>query len=187
LVVTEGEDSFDGSMRSVATEDLRKMINESGLATCTGHENSSGITIPKENLNALIEYLNKVLADYHFSSDTVVDVQIDRCQITNMLLESIENFNRITGNGFGEIKVLIDGVRDYNIKEMSGGKHLCVELPDIKFLKWNLNDWSNVLYNSELSAIGTLSVNNFMGKKTVQMIMEDYQFSIPQESNNLFF
>jgi hypothetical protein len=104
-----------------------------------------------------------------------------------MLLENIENFNRITGNGFGEIKVLIDGVRDYSIKEMSGGKHLCVELPDIKFLKWNLNDWSNVLYNSELSAIGTLSVNNFMGKKTVQMIMEDYQFSIPQESNNLFF
>ena len=187
LVLTESEHTLDGSMRSIHTEDLRKMINESGLAECNGHENSSGISMPKENLTNLVEYLNKVLTGYEFTADTTVDVQIDRSQITNMLLESVEMFNRISGNGFSEVKFLIDNVRDYEVKELSGGKHLCVELPDMKFLKWNLSDWSGVLYNSELSAIGSLSVNYFMGKRSVQMIMEDYNFSIPETSNNLFF
>ena len=187
LVLTEGESSFDGSMRSTKTENFRLMINDTGLAQCDGHENSAGITIPKENLSALICSLNSALDGYEFTADIEVDVQINRNQITPMLLDSIAEFNRISGHGFSEIKVLIDSVYDYTIKELSGGKHMCVEVPDMKFLRWNFNEWYSVLENSELSAIGTLSVNNFMGKKTVQMIMEDFNFSIPNSTTNLFF
>jgi single-stranded-DNA-specific exonuclease len=187
LVLTEGESSFDGSMRSTKTENFRAMINDTGLAQCDGHENSAGITVPKENLSALICSLNSALDGYEFTADITVDVQINRNQITPMLLDSIAEFNRISGHGFSEIKVLIDSVNDYTIKELSGGKHMCVEVPDMKFLRWNFNEWYSVLENAELSAIGTLSVNTFMGKKTVQMIMEDFNFSIPNSSSNLFF
>lgn len=187
LVVTESEDAYHGSMRSTKTEDFRLMINNTRLAQCDGHENSAGITIPKENLDLLISILNSELSGYEFTEDIPIDVQISRHQITPMLLDSIATYNRITGHGFREIKVLIDGIMDYSIRKLADGKHLSVELPDMKFLKWNFNDWNNVLENSELSAIGTLSVNTFMGKKTVQMIMEDYQFSDTTSTNNLFF
>lgn len=187
LVVTESENTLDGSMRSTKTENFSAMINGTGLAQCDGHENSAGISIPKENLEELINRLNVELDGYEFTADISIDVQINRNQITPMLLDSIAEYNRITGNGFGEIRVLIDNIMDYSIRELSGGKHLSVEVPDMKFLKWNFNEWYNVLENSELSAIGTLSVNNFMGRKSVQMIMEDYNFSIPSTTNNLFF
>jgi single-stranded-DNA-specific exonuclease len=187
LVVTDSENTLDGSMRSTKSENFSAMINGTGLAQCDGHENSAGISIPKENLEELINRLNVELDGYEFTADISIDVQINRNQITPMLLDSIAEYNRITGNGFGEIRVLIDNIMDYSIRELSGGKHLSVEVPDMKFLKWNFNEWYNVLENSELSAIGTLSVNNFMGRKSVQMIMEDYNFSIPSTTNNLFF
>ena len=187
IVVTEGENSYDGSMRSTKTEDLRKMINDSGFAECNGHENSSGITIPKENLEKLVSYLNEILSVYEFTDSKQIDLQIERFQITDLLLQYISEFDRIAGNGFSHLKILIDGVMNYNIKELSDGKHLCVEVPDLKFLKWNLSDWSGVLINSEMSAVGTLSTNTFVGKKTVQMVMDDFNFSVPGNDNNLFF
>ena len=67
-------------------------------------------------------------------------------------------------------------VGKYTVKPMSQGKHLCVEVPDMKFLYWNFNKWDDVAEEGILSAVGSLDESFFAGKRTTQMIMQDYIF-----------
>ena len=62
-----------------------------------------------------------------------------------------------------------------------------VEVPDMKFIIWNFNDWPDVLPDGSLSAIGTLEESFFMGKTTIQMLMEDYSFNKAEKAVSLFW
>ena len=81
---------------------------------------------------------------------------------------------------------MIDGVRKYEIKQLSQGKHLSVNAPDMKFLYWNFNDWDKVETGGVFSAVGNLSENSFMGRKSTQMIMEDFYFAPSFKLTNLW-
>ena len=69
---------------------------------------------------------------------------------------------------------------------MSQGKHLCVEVPDMKFLSWNFNDWDNVIEDGSLSAIGTVDESFFAGRRSTQMIMSDYIFELQPRKTELW-
>ena len=61
-------------MRSVGVENFSKIVNESGLGECAGHENSAGIVIPKENFDKFKAYIETQLISLDFTPS--VDVSI---------------------------------------------------------------------------------------------------------------
>lgn len=187
IVVHDTPEGYAGSMRAVGVEDFRAIVNASGMADCQGHENSAGIVINKETFNEFKEYIESTLSQMKtFNTDTLVDVHVDRMQITPFLINKLRALNRISGPGFPPITLLIENIQNYTIKRMSQGKHLCVEVPDMKFLSWNFNEWDNVIEEGSLSAIGTVDESFFAGKRSTQMIMSDYIFELQPVKNILW-
>lgn len=176
VVLHESESQYAGSMRATGVDDFRGLVNSSGLGECFGHESSAGIVIPKENFESFKQYIEVALKDITFSQQTNVDLVLDRAQLTPLLLEKFQEINKITGANFPAVKVLIENVRNYTVKPLSQGKHLCIETSDMKFLVWNFNHWEDVIEGGVLSAIGGIDRSFFGGKYTTQMLMEDYKF-----------
>lgn len=176
IVVRETDRGYAGSMRATGVDNFSKIVNDSGLGECAGHENSAGILIPFENFEALQEHIENSLTGMSITTDQVIDLYIERMQITPFLIGKIREFNRIAGAGFPTLKVLIENVSKYTVKPMSQGKHLCIEVPDMKFLYWNFNKWDDIAEEGILSAVGSLDESFFAGRRSTQMIMQDYVF-----------
>ena len=181
LVLHNCGDTYKGSMRAKGIDDFSAILNKSGYADCRGHENSAGIIIPKDTFQQLCDYIDEELKDCSFISGYQIDVELDRSQITPFLMNEFKNIDRITGANFKPIKVCIDNVQNYNLKELSKGQHLSVETSDMKFLAWNFKDWDKAERNACFSAIGSLSENKFMGRTSNQLIIEDFNFSKREE------
>lgn len=186
IVLHDTDKGYAGSMRATGVENFQAIVNSSGLGECAGHENSAGILIPKENLEEFKSYIEASLKDISFTADIKIDLQIERMQITPFLIGKIREINRISGPGFPPVSVLIEDVKKYNIKKLSQGKHLCVEVPDMKFLSWNFSNWDDVCDEGTLSAVGTIDESFFAGKRTNQMIMQDYIFQVRPQVNSLW-
>lgn len=176
IVVHDTPMGWAGSMRAVGVENFSKIVNESGLGECAGHENSAGIVIPKENFERFKEYIESQLVSLDFTPSVEVDMYLERMQITPFLLTKVKQINRITGPGFPSVSVCIENIKNYNIKKLSQGKHLCVETSDMKFLIWNFNKWDDVCDDGVLHAVGSIDESFFMGRRTNQMLMQDYIF-----------
>lgn len=187
IVLHDTPEGYAGSMRATGVEDFRSIVNASGMADCQGHENSAGIVINKDTFQEFKEYIESTLSQLKtFSTDTEVDIQLERMQITPFLISKLKEINRISGPGFPTVTVLIENVQKYAVKRMSQGKHLCVEVPDMKFLSWNFNDWESVVEEGQMSAIGTLDESFFAGRRSIQMIMSDYSFELTPKQVSLW-
>lgn len=176
IVVHDTPMGWAGSMRAVGVENFSQIVNESGLGECAGHENSAGIVIPKENFERFKDYIESQLVSLDFTPSIEVDMYLERMQITPFLLTKVKQINRITGPGFPSVSVCIENIKNYNIKKLSQGKHLCVETSDMKFLIWNFNRWDDVCDDGVLHAVGSIDESFFMGRRTNQMLMQDYIF-----------
>lgn len=186
IVLHESENVFAGSMRSVGVDNFRQLLNDSGCADCQGHEASAGVIIPKADIIHLKEYLREHLTALDLEPETTVDIQLERMQLSPLLLEKLKEINRISGAGFPAVTVLIENVQDYAVKKMSQGKHLCIEVPDMKFLYWNFNDWHTIVENASMSAIGVVDESFFAGKRSTQMLLTDYTFETVPQRNTLW-
>lgn len=187
LVLHEGNDRYSGSMRAEGVENFRKIINESGIAECEGHPNSAGVSIKKEDFKSFTLYIKEQLDNYTFTTDTAVDISIDRSQVTPFILDKVKEINRISGAEFSPVTFIIENVTDYEVTKMSQGKHLCIKVPDMKFIKWNFMDWEKIPEtDGKLSFIGTLEESYFAGKKSVNMFIDDF-VSEKRATRNLFW
>lgn len=179
IVIHDTPEGYAGSMRATGVDDFRSIVNSSGMADCQGHENSAGIVIKKETFTEFQDYIETALNNITtFSTDKEIDLYLERMQITPFLLTKLKEINRISGSGFTPVKVCIENIQNYIVKRMSQGKHLCVEVPDMKFLSWNFNKWDDVVEQGTMSAIGTLDESFFAGKRSIQMMIEDYLFEV---------
>lgn len=187
IVVHDTPEGYAGSMRATGVEDFRSIVNASGMADCQGHENSAGIVINKETFEEFKCYIETTLGQLStFSTDTEIDIYLERMQITPFLITHLKQINRISGPGFPTITVMIENVRNYTVKSLSQGKHLCIEVPDMKFLSWNFNDWNSIIEDGCLSAVGTLDESFFAGRRSVQMMLTDYMFQPEPQKFNLW-
>lgn len=186
IVVHDTPMGWAGSMRATGVENFSKIVNESGLGECAGHENSAGIVIPKENFEQFKSYIESQLVSLDFTPTVEVDMYLERMQITPFLLTKVKQINRITGPGFPSVSVCIENIKNYNVKKLSQGKHLCVETSDMKFLIWNFNKWDDVCDDGVLHAVGSIDESFFMGRRTNQMLMQDYIFQPTPKLNTLW-
>lgn len=186
IVLHDTPMGYAGSMRATGVENFSAIVNSSGFGECAGHENSAGIVIPKESFQEFRIYIENALKNLSFTAEIDIDIYLERMQITPFLIGKIREINRISGLGFPPVTVLIENIKKYNIKKLSQGKHLCVEVPDMKFLSWNFNKWNDICDDGILSAVGTIDESFFAGKHTNQMIMQDFIFQSTPHVNTLW-
>lgn len=172
IVVNKTDNGYFGSGRGYGTEDFRQMCENCNVFS-QGHSEAFGIRI-----NDLAEFHNKIeteFVNYEFKTETVADVLLNAEQITGDLIDNFKVVNKISGEGFKPLTVMITGITDYTVGNMSNGKHLKISLGDVCLIKWNFcGDW-NELDGRPLTVIGELDSSFFGRKYTKQVIISDYK------------
>ena len=177
LSLSEDKQFYSGSMRAVGIDDFRKIINDSGNATCSGHEKSAGVTIPANKFFDVYDFIENALQSVEFVQKIDVDVRLSVPQISSYLVNNFKEVNNISGNGFPPILVAVEDVDDYDVTQLSRGKHLCIKSDDVSFIKWNFTDWDDIKPSGKFSAVGTLEESYFGKKVTQQLIINDFNFT----------
>jgi len=170
--------SYAGSMRAIGIDNFTKIVNDTGIGSCVGHELAAGAFIP---INRFEEFKNKiedVLRDVEFVQSCDIDIQLDAEQVTDILIKQIKDINKISGSGFAPITVMIGEVSDYEVGNMSGGKHLKITTPNVTFIKWNFNGWDDMwdLEDKEFYGVGQLDSGYFGRTYYRQLILNDFKF-----------
>ena len=171
LIVTDKDDCYQGSMRAVGVDDFCGMLNESKLARSFGHENAAGVIFKKEDRQKLIDYMDEHLPEVGQNIAPIsVDIRLNLNDITRGLINRIKELDKISGTGFKQIRIYVNGITDYEIGQMSDYKHLVIKPEDSKvtIIKWNWNgNWDDVedhaMMGDELEFVATLD-SGFIGR-----------------------
>ena len=166
---------YTGSCRATGVPNFKAYIDKTGLVGSGGHENACGVWMGADVLDDFREALEYELKDIEFVQEATVDIRLDLEQITDDLIKKIKMLNRISGQGWPSISVMVSGIEDYQVGQMSGGKHLklIADGGDMLFIKWNFTgDWEQ--FDGELSAIGSLDSGFFGRNYYRQLIMNDF-------------
>lgn len=166
---------FFGSARAVGVKNFKEYMDNTGMVSTGGHENACGVWFDAEVLEDFRNTLEDMLKNVDFVQETVIDIQINQEQITDDLIRKLKMLNRISGQGWPQISVMVSGITDYEVGNMSRGKHLKLVADNGKllYIKWNFNsDWNQ--FNGSVSAVGTLDSGFFGRTYYRQLIMNDF-------------
>lgn len=167
---------FFGSARAVGVHSFKEYMDNTGMCGTGGHENACGVWLDAEVLIDFQNALEDALKDVQFVQEMTVDIQINQNQITDDLIRQLKMLNRISGQGWPQISVMVSGITDYQVGAMSNMKHLKLIADDGKllYIKWNFNsDWDQ--FDGPVSAIGTLDSGFFGRSYYRQLIMNDFK------------
>lgn len=178
LFVLTGKENgeYCGSMRCIGLENFAKMVNDTNIGRCLGHESAAGAFIPIDKFEEFKATIENILKDVEFKQEVDVDLRLDIEQINEYLIRQLKKLNMISGGNFAPITVMVDGIKDFSVGYMSDGKHLKFETPGLTLIKWNCGE-VDIEDSMILSAIGQLDVNWFGRKMTQQMIMNDFKLT----------
>lgn len=164
-----------GSARAVGVKNFKEYMDNTGFVGTGGHENACGVWFDAEVLEDFQNALEDALKDVVFVQEATVDIQISQDQITDDLIRQLKMLNRISGQGWPQISVMVSDITDYDVGSMSGGKHLklIADGGKLLYIKWNFNsDWDQ--FDSPVSVIGTLDSGFFGRTYYRQLIMSDF-------------
>lgn len=163
-----------GSARAIGVKNFKEYVDNTGMCGTGGHENAHGLWLDAEVLEDFQNALEDALKDVEFVQETTVDIQINQDQITDDLIKKLKMLNRISGQGWPQISVMVSGIEDYIVSSMSGGKHLKLIINDgnTLLIKWNYS--GDLIFDGPVSAIGTLDSGFFGRTYYRQLIMNDF-------------
>lgn len=167
---------YFGSARAVGVSSFKAYMDNTGLVGTGGHENACGVWFNVEVLDEFKNALENALKDVEFVQETVADIQISPEQITDDLIKKIKLLDKISGQGWPQISVMVSDITDYRVGAMSAMKHLKLISNDGRtlFIKWNFNgDWDQ--FDGPVSAIGSLNSGFFGRDYYKQLIMSDWK------------
>ena len=167
---------YTGSCRAVGVEDFKAYVDKTGLVGSGGHELAFGVWFDASVFEDFRNALEDALKDVEFVQETVVDIQLSFDQITDDLIKKIKLLNRISGQGWPAISVMVSDITDYVVGSMSNMKHLklCVDNTNLILIKWNFNDdWDQ--FEGPVSVIGSLDSGFFGRTYYKQLIMSDFK------------
>lgn len=169
------DEQYAGSMRSVGTENFLEIANGTGLCLCQGHPNAAGAFIDIDKFEQFKIVIEEELKNIEFSVNIEADIELDPSQINENLIKQLNAVNRISGEGFPPVKVLMR-TKDYEVSTFSTKKHLKIidNETGVIIVKWNCMDWQTLGNDEEIVAVGVLA-NPFYGKnKFLQLTIDEY-------------
>lgn len=176
-----------GSIRNVskcALTDLKQFLNNSTyFEWVQGHANAAGCSILDKNLRAFHEYANEALKDLDFN-EGAYDVCFVRDPNADDLKDLIYDLGTATDVWGQEnpepliyLPDVIIGANDYAIIG-SNKDTVRFEINGITYLKFHAADLIQLLNNStsiHLNIVGKPNVNEWMGRQSPQIMIENYE------------
>lgn len=165
---------YAGSMRSVGTENFLEIANNTELCLCQGHPNAAGAFIDENKFEQFKEVIEDELKDIEFSINIEADIELTPSQINENLIKQLNAINRISGNGFPPIRILLR-TDNYEVSTFSTKKHLkIIDETGVIIVKWNCMDWQTMKNDKTLMAVGTLSSPYYGRQKYLQLAIDEY-------------
>lgn len=175
----EGEE-YRGSIRSYGVPNLKTIINDTGLAVAEGHEEAAGITVKASDLTSFAFSLGEALPD---EQRQVIEVDAEIDFVSDLTLADVafmDRINKVTGEGFEPITVMISGVVPDSIFAM-GKKHTKIVCGDVTLLLWNdtrpVDEWRHNKWKS-FDIIGEPTISRYRGKEEINVIINDIDYQL---------
>jgi single-stranded-DNA-specific exonuclease len=191
IVARLNDQGFDrGSARGMnqsELRDFREFLLGSGMFEyAQGHANAFGISIPDDKLREFHNYANEALKDIDFG-ENVYDVNFVRSgedtDLTNLIID-LASQNGIWGQNNAEPTVCVEHIyvspRDVRIMG-SNQDTLKIEYNGISYLKFKAGNLISEINkypanaNLELTIVGRCNINEWGGRKSPQMFIDDYE------------
>lgn len=169
-----------------------------------GHDNAAGISIPRENVIKSIEICNEMLKDIDFTKCYNVDFDIDINDLNVGFIKEIDDMKELFGTGIKEPLIHIKNIEVYSEDILVMGKSKNswkITNDSFAFVKFGvdtekdklLKEYYKTLEKEEkneeefghsttsmcvgkMDVVGTVSINNYNGILTPQIIVKDYKF-----------
>ncbi|NTW45778.1 MAG: single-stranded-DNA-specific exonuclease RecJ [Candidatus Moranbacteria bacterium] len=189
IVLTKGEETSRGSLRSVPGLNIIEAIGECAdiLERFGGHSQAAGLTVRNEHLPELEERLERLAAERMGGAlpepGPAADLRLPHPLIT---LDFVRQVRRLApfGEGNPEPVFLLEGVRVAEIRPVgSDGKHvkLALSLPDgrtVDAIGFSLADTAaGIVSGDAVDILFQLDENEWNGRVTVQLKLIDLRRS----------
>lgn len=185
--IIDSEIWWEGSARGLersAIPDFRTfLLNTNLVEYAEGHENAFGVGIKDCNIQQFLSYTNSILKDIDFSPIYKVDFIYDADMVNPLSIISIGDYKHLWGKMVDEPLVVVKGVyvTDDNVSVMKGPS-IKIIYNDIEFVKFKVSEEECEALLSkggrkELTIIGKCDVNNWGGKTTPQIQIEDFEIT----------
>lgn len=189
IVTRLGNDNeWSGSLRGLNNSefsDFKGFLNDSGMFTyAEGHANAAGVKINNSKVDKFIEYSNDKLSNFNFGETSyIVDYEFNSenlSDIYNMAIQ-LDEIKSIWGRGIEEPKIAINGLsytsddiqimgRTADTAKISKNGISLIRFKDSAFA----NEVSKYDYGI-ITLIGRVQINEWAGRKSAQVIIEDYE------------
>lgn len=188
IVLGDGdfENTYAGSFRGLEDEfSMMKLLQECQYVHYgVGHDGAGGTAVYKCDLENLRNELNNKLANWEPDESLYYDLEIDSRDITEELINDIQEFYRVSGRNFtpGKFRITNLFVGDKKLigKSNNTVKIDCDNITAMKF-KTDEHYYNDVPVFCNIEAIGTLNINTwiqykpkFKIHKHLQLFIEDY-------------
>jgi len=177
---------IQGSIRSdgnfAGLPSFKKFLEDSGLVTYTaGHDNAAGWGLNGDRLDALINYANQKLRAEDFENCYVVDYVLDGNDYNEDLLTTIGEHPEYFGNHIEEPMIIVKNIPLMNIMTMGTNKDsVKISFNNVDYVKFKDTKFIEEIMNNRtkrLTVYGRANLNEWMGKKSIQIFINDYELS----------
>lgn len=187
------KNEYHGSARSLGQIQLKDLCELTGdFIYCQGHEKAFGVGIKADKLEEALITLDELINNSESEELIEYDLVIDASEITHELIQEVEKFSRITGQGIPQPKFLVKGLNIVKAEMLGKKAKETLKLScenDIFVMKFKVDeDYAKPFIDAideqflvEADVVGTLNLNRFynFGLKelqiTKQIFMEDYK------------
>ena len=178
------DNEIQGSIRSdgnfAGLPSFKKFLEDSGLVTYTaGHDNAAGWGLNGDKLNALLNYANSHLKAEDFENCYIVDYILDGSDYNDELLGCLAAHPEYFGNHIEEPMIVVKNIPLMSIMAMGANKDsMKISYNGIDYVKFKDTDFVEEIQNNrtkKLTVYGRANLNEWMGKKSVQVFISDYE------------
>lgn len=192
-----GNGMLGGSLRNYCDspiEDLKELLNSTGLFKSMGHANAAGAEIAKKDLQAAKDMLNEQLKDVVYDSSYVCDFILDYNDLDIGFVKDIDSYDWVWCTGIKEPVVVVTDIciarKDIYLQ---GKNHdsITFEHEDVKYVMFKMQEdnellrfasgWGDDEDTITFDAVVTCSVNSYEGVLQPQCIIKDFNLT---EQNN---
>ena len=188
----DDEEVYGGSGRAFdncPVEDFRALVDECPYTNFSqGHNSAFGISIPKENISLVRQWLNDQLADISMEKIYEVDFEVDADDLNTSMFQTLDQNKTLWGHGVSEpLFAIRDLYIDSENVKVCGKNRDTIQIydgmTDVKYvmffckgnnklLQWINNNWGDQY--ARITVVGTLGLNLYEGRLSCQVNIKDF-------------
>ena len=177
---------IQGSIRSDSNfnglPSFKAFLEQSSLIDyAAGHDNACGFGINGSKIDQLIDYANTNLHAEDFENCYMVDYILDANDNNYELLETLASHPEYFGNHIDEVKFVVENIPLASFQLMGANKDSTkISYNGVDYVRFKDNDFAAEILDDRtrlLTVYGRANLNTWGGRTTVQVFIDDYDFT----------